>query len=186
MRNVIFEIIKNLNHWDDLEKTHIEFAKEWIESGAELFRIAKPSTPNPHLVSYFVIIDPLRKKILLTDHKKANLWLPSGGHVEIDEHPKETVVREAIEELQLQADFLLHDPLFLSVSETVGANKHHDISLWYVLQADSGQPLCYDEEEFHGIRWFDMNAIPYGRSDPHMSRFVNKLLRTLSGQAVHI
>ena len=39
------------------------------------------------------------------DHKKAELWLPSGGHVEIDEDPTDTVTRECMEELSVAADF---------------------------------------------------------------------------------
>ncbi|MFI5343447.1 MAG: NUDIX domain-containing protein [Chlamydiales bacterium] len=38
----------------------------------------------------------------LVDHKKANLWLPAGGHVEPNEHPRETVKREILEELSIQ------------------------------------------------------------------------------------
>ncbi len=47
-----------------------------------------------------------QQKLLLVDHKKAGLWLPSGGHVEIDEHPQTTVQREVREELGIEATFL--------------------------------------------------------------------------------
>ncbi len=39
---------------DAIEQSHIAYVKEWIASGAELFRTAKPATPDKHLVSYFV------------------------------------------------------------------------------------------------------------------------------------
>ncbi|WP_198139660.1 NUDIX domain-containing protein [Candidatus Orientia mediorientalis] len=45
--------------------------------------------------------------MLLVDHKKALLWLPSGGHVEIAEDPKTTIERECLEELNVTADFWL-------------------------------------------------------------------------------
>jgi 8-oxo-dGTP diphosphatase len=97
---------------DDLETQHIQETLLWIESGAPLFRVQKPDIPNKHLVSYFVLFDEAHKKILLVDHKKALLWLPSGGHVEIDEDPQQTVVRECREELGIEADFWLSDPFF--------------------------------------------------------------------------
>jgi len=40
-------------------------------------------------------------KILLHMHKKLNMWLPPGGHIELDEDPNEAVVREAKEETGL-------------------------------------------------------------------------------------
>ena len=62
----------------------------------------KPDVPPKHLVSYFALVDEARGKMLLVDHKLAGLWLPSGGHVEPDEDPRATVVREIAEELNLQ------------------------------------------------------------------------------------
>ena len=53
-----------------------------VDSGAGIFRIAKPATPNPHLVSYCLLLDPKANKALLVDHKKGSLWLATGEHVE--------------------------------------------------------------------------------------------------------
>ena len=84
---------------DELEETHQADALAWIDSGAPLYRIAKPATPPTHLVSYFAVVDG--DHILPVDHKSAQLWLPTGGHVEQGEHPRETVTRELKEELGL-------------------------------------------------------------------------------------
>jgi len=150
--------------------------ENWIESGAGLFRTGKPATPDPHLVSYFLLLDKDHGQVLLVDHKKANLWLPAGGHVEVDEHPKETVEREIVEELGVQADFVSEKPFFLTVTLTKGHKGNHtDVSLWYILKATVGNSFQYDEREFHDIRWFPINRIPFHKSDPHMSRLVQKL-----------
>ena len=136
----------------------------------------EPATPETHLVSYFILVDQEQNKVLLTDHKKSGLWLPAGGHVELNEHPKETVKREILEELGIQADFLSHDPLFLTVTKTVGETAGHtDVSFWYVLRGNASDALSYDKEEFHQIRWFLPTEIPYPRTDPHMSRLMQKL-----------
>ena len=73
-----------------------------------------------HLVSYFALVDEHRGKLLLVDHKLAGLWLPSGGHVEPDEHPRATVDRELSEELNLAAEFVRPDPLFITATLTAG------------------------------------------------------------------
>ena len=36
--------------------------------------------------------------ILLVNHKRIGAWVPPGGHIEPDELPEETVVREILEE----------------------------------------------------------------------------------------
>lgn len=176
MRSTIAALIRAIQPLDALEQDHLNTTLAWIASSAPLFRVAKPATPSQHLVSYFVLVDPTRKKLVLVDHKLAGLWLPGGGHVEPDEHPQATVLREAKEELDIHANFLLDEPLFLTVTETVGATAGHtDVSLWYVLRGDSTQQLRFDEQEFHTICWFTFDALPFAKSDPHLSRFMAKL-----------
>lgn len=179
MKTRILNLINSIKPFDPLEAEHISNAIEWINSGAEIFRIEKPATPPKHLVSYFVLIDTDEKKILLIDHKKALLWLPAGGHVEKDEHPNTTVEREIQEELNMQADFLSTNPLFITQTLTVGKTPGHtDVSLWYVLKADSTKEIIYDPGEFNGYKWFDYDEIlntDISKFDPHMHRFTKKL-----------
>ena len=176
----IHQIVSSMKPFDSLEKEHIQFVLDWIESGSEIFRIEKPAVPDTHLVSYFVIVSKEVDQILLVDHKKAELWLPPGGHVDPGEDPKETVKREAKEELEIDAEFLFSDPLFLTVNKTVGnVTQHTDVSLWYVLKGDPNQILKFDSGEFHQIRWFPIDEIPFEKSDPHMKRFIEKLLSIL-------
>jgi len=97
VRSAIKDMVLSIEPLDQIEKEHVEFILIWLDSPCQIFRIAKPATPDPHLVAYFVVIDRNASKILLVDHKKAELWLPPGGHVEVDEHTMETVKREAKE-----------------------------------------------------------------------------------------
>lgn len=176
IRKHIHTLISAIIPYDDVEQEHINDTCLWIESGEPIFRVQKPDVPNKHLVSYFVLFDDVHQKILLVDHKKALLWLPSGGHVEIDEDPKTTVERECLEELGVRADFWVPDPFFITSTLTVGLTAGHtDVSLWYVLKGDSHATYQFDEEEFNDIRWFHLNEVPYSKSDPHMERFIQKL-----------
>lgn len=177
----IFLEVNSIKPFDDLEHQHINETLQWIQSGTSIYRLQKPNIPPKHLVSYFVLIDILQHKLLLVDHKKAQLWLPTGGHVEVDEHPRDTVTRECKEELGIDAKFLQDNPLFLTSTVTVGLDTGHtDISLWYLLQGNENQTLNFDTEEFNTIRWFHFDDIPYERSDPHMRRFISKLKKNFS------
>ncbi len=176
MRTAIANIVRAIRPGDPLEAEQIAHTLAWIESGAPLCRTQKPATPPQHLVSYFVLLDPDARKLLLVDHKKASLWLPSGGHVEPGEHPQATVARELREELQIEAIYLYPQPIFLTVTRTVGSDAGHiDVSLWYVLRGDCRQTLDYDREEFERIAWFPLDQLPLTRSEPHLARFVAKL-----------
>jgi 8-oxo-dGTP pyrophosphatase MutT (NUDIX family) len=137
-------------------------------------RVGKPATPPKHLVAYFVVVD--EDYVLLVDHKNAQLWIPTGGHVEPGEHPRATVLREVQEELGFAAPHPVEAPLMITCTTTVGLTAGHvDVSLWYVLRADRGELIEYDREEFGAVRWFRLNEMPLERSEPHMARFVAKL-----------
>jgi 8-oxo-dGTP diphosphatase len=176
IRSQIHQIIASLNPLDELESEHIHFTLKWIESGSELFRIEKPAIPDTHLVVYFVIISPDRNHVLLVDHKKAELWLPPGGHVDPGENPKDTVRREAFEELGIEVEFMFDEPLLLTVTKTVGnVAQHTDMTLWYILNGNPNENLNFDPDEFNQIRWFSVDEIPYEKSDPHMKRCIQKI-----------
>ncbi len=173
----IENIIRKISPLDTLETQHINDTLSWVQSGVPIHRLQKPDIPNKHLVSYFVPFDENKNKILLTSHKKSGLWLPPGGHVELDEDPQETVKRECLEELGCPADFWRDEPLFLTSTLTVGPTAGHtDVSLWYVIYGQENQDYAFDINEFETIRWFKFNEIPYEKSDLHMRRFLTKLM----------
>ena len=182
MRDEISKIVAAIEPLDDLEREHRDATIQWIRSGAPIFRTMKPDVPPMHLVSYFALVDEIRGKLLLVDHKLAGLWLPSGGHVEPDEDPRATVIRELSEELKLAADFMQPNPLFITVTRTLGHGDHTDVSLWYLLRGDSTRAIDFDRGEFHGVRWFGFDEIPFERTDPHMRRFVAKLRGSLTAK----
>jgi 8-oxo-dGTP pyrophosphatase MutT (NUDIX family) len=174
--DVIYATIANINSLDEIEAKHIRETLAWIKSGSPIYRIAKPDLPKKHLVAYFVLFDEVAAKILLVDHKNAKLWLPTGGHVEVDEDPKNTVRRECVEELGFAANFLYEYPVFLTITNTVGLTAGHtDVSLWYVLKGDCQQDYSFDKAEFSAIKWFALDEVPYDKTDPHMRRFIAKL-----------
>ena len=177
---LVRRLVTQIEPIDSAETVDRSTALAWIESGAQIFRIQKPDIPKQHLVVYFVVVDKAARKVLLVDHKKACLWLPTGGHVEVDEDPKQTVLRECREELGIDALFWRETPLFITVTTTVGLTAgHSDVSLWYVLEGHFGATYPYDQSEFYGISWFDFDHLPLSRTDPHMVRFINKLDKLL-------
>jgi 8-oxo-dGTP pyrophosphatase MutT (NUDIX family) len=182
-RQHIRDEIASITPLDPLEAEHQAGALQWVDSGVELIRQAKPATPPKHLVSYFAVVDTDDQHILLVDHKNAQLWLPAGGHVEPDEHPRETVTRELIEELGFAAAHGIDPPCMITCTDTVGLTAGHtDVSLWYVVHAKRAQAIRFDAGEFNTVQWFAFDEIPLRRSDPHMGRFIAKLKALLQAK----
>jgi 8-oxo-dGTP diphosphatase len=112
---------------DELGAEHRASALAWLASTDDVFRRIKPATPSQHLVSYVVPV-AADGRILLVDHVNAGLWLPPGGHVEVDEDPALTARREIREELGLGDTGLSRWPIFLTVTRTVGQDQRPDLS----------------------------------------------------------
>ena len=182
MRERIAGLVRAIAPYDALEAAHKDWIADWIDSGAPLFRIKKPDVPPRHLVSYCVLFDRARRKLLLGDHRNASLWLPPGGHIEPDEDPLAAASRELQEELGIAPEPIFKTPFFVTVTETIGIDRGHtDVSLWYVFGGDSLAPPCkFDQSEFRSLEWYEFGSIPFPRSDPHMQRFVEKLARACS------
>ena len=45
-------------------------------------------------------------KVLLIHHKKLDIWIPPGGHIDENETPDEALEREIMEELNLNIEIL--------------------------------------------------------------------------------
>jgi 8-oxo-dGTP diphosphatase len=186
-RTQLAEIVKAIAPFDDLEAEHRLDTLSWIASAAEVYRYREPDRPPKHLVVYFVLVDLDVGALLLVDHRKAQLWIPTGGHVEPGEDPAEAARRELHEELGIAADLvggLSSNPLLVTQTTTVGLDAGHvDVSLWYVLGAATSTRTIPDRTEFAATRWWrfaEIDAAPREIIDPFLPRFLDKLRRDLA------
>lgn len=178
---VVFDLVERIAPCDDLERQHLARARAWLCGTDDIFRRIKPDVPSPHLVSYVVLVDPAHRAVYLGRHRKAGLNLPMGGHVEPGEHPLDAARREAREELGIDPEFSVvgTDPLMLTVTSTVGADSHVDVSLWFVIRGVRDHAYALDAAEFDGGRWWDIEGDSVPDADPHFPRFLNKLAPAL-------
>jgi len=194
IREEIYRLIKSIKPFDSLERRHISEVLSWINSGVEIYRIKKDAIPPKHLVSYALIVDTSTEKVLLFDHKNAQLKLPSGGHIDLNELPVEAAKRELTEELNLSLPIYQEKsetvsvPYFISIAETVGINEPHtDVSLWYIFEGDSTRALDTEtgeyQKEFDNFFWMSFEkvlSIPIKQLDPHMHRVIKKIQEDIS------
>jgi len=65
----------------------------------------------------------------------------------------------------------------LTSTLTVGLTAGYtDVSLCYVIHGQEKQDYKFDMNEFEAIQWFNFDNIPYENLDPHLRRFLNKLM----------
>ena len=62
-----------------------------------------------HFTSTSFVLHPSEDKVLLHWHEKVMAWLPPGGHVEENETPVDTAIRETFEESGLNIEIIDYD-----------------------------------------------------------------------------
>jgi 8-oxo-dGTP diphosphatase len=179
-RQLVHDLVTSVEPNDPYEAVDVDLIAQWIECGSPLYRTDDPATRDQHLCVYFVPFDDVRRRILLIDHIKARRWLPPGGHIEVDEDPRDAVRREADEELKLKAEFhpMFGDkPFFVTITKTRAPSNCTDVTLWFVIKADEHTALQPDPWEMNDARWFDL--ADHGewetQGDRNLPRFLDKL-----------
>jgi len=105
-------------------------------------------------------------KVLLVFHKKLKKWLPPGGHIDDNELPDETAVREVKEETGIDIELIgekqhkmsdIVKPLFrpevVQLEDIEHNNEvHQHIDLFY-LAVPKTHKICMSDESVD-VRWF--------------------------------
>jgi len=112
--------------------------------------------------------------ILLVHHKKLNMWLSVGGHIELDEDPEEALFREIEEESGLEKSSLrvlsdkpdaanwqprvksLYVPNYLDIHQINDTHRH--VGMVYFLTSNTKE-INLAEREHHDIGWYTYDRL---------------------------
>ncbi len=111
------------------------------------------------------VVNPIDKKILLCHHQKFNRWVQPGGHIEDDELPEETALRETYEETGVRVRLLgerfpREDDFIrpLGIQRNRGKDGSLHIDITYV-----GVPINQDnvieDDEIDRCAWFSLEEL---------------------------
>jgi len=132
-------------------------------------------------------------KVLLVYHKKLNVWIYPGGHIEADETPDEAVVREVKEETGLDVEIMgdlatslsdeeedvsvLHNPYIILCERIKAKKEHYHIDMVYICKIIKGQNLEYNRSESRGIGFFGVSEITTIPMFPNFKNLIIKFLK---------
>jgi 8-oxo-dGTP diphosphatase len=132
--------------------------------------------PN-HFTASGVVIE--QGHILLVHHKRIGAWVPPGGHIEPDELPEETVVREILEETGLSVAviaqrwapnddpdaFFLPQPLFVqAVLAVEKGQRFYHVDMAYLCRCTESStsgtlPALAKTPEVKESRWVKLTEL---------------------------
>lgn len=122
-------------------------------------KLTRDENPVTHFGVYFAGFDPKSKEVFVGLHKKSDLWLFNGGHIDRGETLLQTLERETGEEwgfVHPAAETL--EPSLLTITEITNdrqiCRRHYDI--WYFVSVEKSI-FSPDEsklmKEFHQMKW---------------------------------
>ena len=143
-----------------------------------------------HLTGSALVVNRNLTKVLLTHHKKLNMWLQLGGHADGHHLLHEVAMTEALEESGLQNLSHLHyerdifgastpahlpfdlDCHLIPANAKDAEHRHYDVR-YLVTAASETLPVVSDES--HDVRWFDLASARSVTTERSMHRQFDKL-----------
>ena len=150
-KHILSQFLENTPCSEDARKRYAER----IDQG----KYTRDENLTSHFCVYFLPYDPTTGRVFLVLHKKADIWITAGGHMDEGELPLETLEREVFEELGVKgARPNPAEPFYLTLTECYNADKygcvwHFDI--WYAVPVNPAE-MNVDPIEFHDTRWFTL------------------------------
>jgi ADP-ribose pyrophosphatase YjhB (NUDIX family) len=143
-----------------------------------------------HMTGSALVVNKSLTKVLLTHHKKLNLWLQLGGHADGHHLLHEVAMTEAIEESGLQnlshlsyerdvfgaaaPDHLPFDVDCHLIPANAKDPEHRHFDVRYLVVAAS-ETMPVVSGESHDVRWFDLKTARSITSERSMHRQFYKL-----------
>ena len=126
-------------------------------------------------------------KVLLTWNKKINNWVPPGGHIEQNELPCESVIREAKEESGLNIELVspkdkaetenIIQPVHLHLDHI--KEDHNHINLIYFGIVKGGEMFAESDEKT-SLKWFSRGELMKEDLLPNIKEFSIKAIDQVS------
>ncbi|HEX9782760.1 MAG TPA: NUDIX hydrolase [Opitutaceae bacterium] len=140
-----------------------------------------------HVTASAWIVDSTGTRVLLTHHRKLDIWVQPGGHADGDADTMEVARREAIEETGLAGLTRCGDGIFdldihpIPARGPVPAHEHYDVRFAF-RTTDSEEFVVSDES--HDLAWVPLDQLEKYTCERSMLRMRDKWLRHLASAVI--
>jgi len=139
-----------------------------------------------HVTGSAMILDLRGERVLLTHHRKLNLWLQPGGHADGNSDGLAVAMQECLEETGLKSLVPVSTEIFDLDVHGIPARKdepshfHYDLR-FLVRQTEEEEYIVSDES--HDLAWVALDRLEDYTVEWSMRRMREKALRALSSAA---
>jgi 8-oxo-dGTP pyrophosphatase MutT (NUDIX family) len=172
MRDELRQAILRIDPVDEREANSIALTLDRLTWEGDLY----DEFADPHHVtaSSFVVSS---RGVILHLHRKLNIWVQPGGHVDAGETPEVAALRETLEETGLNVVHTAPPTLF-HVDVHPGPRGHTHYDLRYILLAQPNDPTPPPGES-QEVYWFNFSDA-VERCEPGLAAALRKLEATAS------
>ena len=131
-----------------------------------------------HFTGSAWIVSPDRSMVLMTHHRKLNMWLQLGGHADGLDDLISVAIREAKEESGFDNFVLVNEKIFdLDIHEIPAISEgpihlHYDVR--FLLEADPKENRIIVSDESHDVCWIPLDKVVKLNPENSMQRMVKK------------
>ena len=132
-----------------------------------------------HFTASAWVLSPDKNMVLMTHHKKLEMWLQLGEHADGEEDLLKVALCEAIEESGIQKIKILSNEIFdldiheIPLYKNQPAHKHYDIR--FLLEADPKSKIIISDESYD-VAWIPLEKVTKFNSQGSIRRMVKKTL----------
>jgi 8-oxo-dGTP pyrophosphatase MutT (NUDIX family) len=182
-QNTLLDQLRAYEPSDPLEKSHRQRMVKLLTDATEPFS-RDHFTPG-HVTAGCFIVDA-GGRLLLHHHRRLNLWLHMGGHVEGEESAAAAALREAFEESGLRdLDPLggIFDVDVHRIPAGRGEPDHDHFDVRYLVRASDPDAITIDRGESNELAWIPLDRVA-ARMPPDADRVIRKIERALRERSV--
>ncbi len=173
------ETIRRLRDYQTRWKSESETVERFIEFVSSRPDCFERRLQIGHVTGSAWVVNRAGTHVLLTHHKKLNMWVQLGGHADGDSDVFRVAKREAEEESGLQGLISVGDSIFdvdvhrIPASREAPEHFHWDIR--HAFQA-SGSEAYRVSDESHDLAWIEIKSLTSVTNEKSMLRMAAKWL----------
>ena len=133
---------------------------------------------NGHFTGSAWVIDKTHQWVLMTHHRKLNLWLQLGGHADGNTNLLDVAINEIKEESGLtQLNIVSHRIFDLDIHEIPSYNnmpKHYHYDIRFLLEVERDKEKIIVSHESYDVAWVHKSSVVQKNDEISIKRMLEK------------